>query len=232
MLLLAQRMLSGLIEVYCIAAYDILNPDHANRPLKLLYLLRINLGIEPAEISKFMEMFHQQRSFSPLPGMVQVNAITHSSEYDKEYFGRPYRKDVKYVEESVDDNMKSENGLPVMILGFVLRGDVATSVSVVTFLTPQAMEVARKRELYTQVSSIRGTYQVPFSTDSTIEFFNGLIRDGKSNKFLTIPMKQKDAEMVKAVGRNDTEHSKAVQYLLTKTKRDSIYTPVAYSFSS
>ncbi|KAJ4491700.1 hypothetical protein C8R41DRAFT_981415 [Lentinula lateritia] len=236
MRILAQRLLRGLIEVFCITSYDIINTNHRpSRSPKLPYLLRIDLGVEPAEISKFMEIFHPQTEVdsNPPPGMVQVNAITHSEEYVKEYFSRSYRKDSRYVEESVDDNMKSKNGLPVMIMEFVLRGDVSSSVSVFTSLTPQAMEVARKRQPYTQLSSIRGTFKVPFSADSTIECLNGLIRDDKTDKFLLrIPMKPYDVGIISAAGRKDFSHSKAVEYLLVKMKRDRIYTPIAYNFSS
>ncbi|KAF9074694.1 hypothetical protein BDP27DRAFT_1316676 [Rhodocollybia butyracea] len=229
------RFLRGYLEVYSIIVFDLLNPNRPGNPLNLPLLLRIDIGLEPADITSFMEMFYDQKKLTgSIPGMFQVNAITHSDNvYALEYFSRRPRRGAQWVEEEVDDRLKSKNGLPVVHMEFIYRGEVENSLTVVSSLSKEAMELAREQSPYLKKSAIRGTIEMPFGADSTIQALNGIIRDDKQDKLLLRAfMGRKDVEIIRAAGRNDNDYSRAVQYLLAKTRSDSIYTPIAFDLSS
>ncbi|KAJ7657291.1 hypothetical protein DFH06DRAFT_1473274 [Mycena polygramma] len=229
------------IQLCFIMAFDLLRQPQLDKP----FIARIDIGVEPADVREFFNIYTGQ--FPPgyvpgtFPGMVQVNGFTPLP--DDNYIGEKFLSIWRATKESVNAYRELEN-CPV---GLLVVSKATAIFNVIPIVIRQsAMDLMRSRPSLAEISAITGAKKVvPIDIGGCLELINKHIRaDDKNKPSLRLTMSPDDIQIIcdAASGNvgparssnwyNFTPHPQLGAALLKeKMARETLYKP-ALMFSS
>jgi hypothetical protein len=214
--LAANKLLLVYLQVCLVLHFDLLHNPTLDKP----FMARIDVGIEPSDISVFLQLFAgiDRESRSQTEGMLQLNALT-PCELATTPLTQNRLKLWRHAREEANAEGCSLD--PVGLVEFV--NDSEHSLTIPIHIQSAALLIAQRADPFTRVSALTGRRtETPLSDMSCLEFINTHIRaDSKNLLLLRTNMREADKEIIHGAGRG--EDKQAVVILKEKMARELIY---------
>ncbi|KAJ7090468.1 hypothetical protein C8R44DRAFT_648243, partial [Mycena epipterygia] len=215
-------ILNMYLQACLILHFDLLHHPQLDPPFRA----RVDIGIEPAEIPDFLNIFlGNQARGGEIKGMVQVNAVTPLESIATAKLG-PERA---LVWHKARETSNAGDCLGLIEFG---NGESVQTIASTIRIEPPVMEFVRQAEPWVRTSAITGEVtEVPFNFDTCLETLNMHIRaDKKDQLLLRTTLRPSDTQAIRDAAANVATHS--AQVLRAKMARESIYTPFKISRGS
>ncbi|KAJ7211901.1 hypothetical protein B0H12DRAFT_1276352, partial [Mycena haematopus] len=225
--LYASTFLNMQLQGAFISAFDLLRDPRLDRP----FAARVDIGVEPADLMVFMDIYRG----GPLPdkalGMVQVNALTPLPD-------AWITEQATHVWRSAREGMTSA-GLGSAPVGLVVLSKASALIHIYPITVfPQMMKLMCDSPTFQRMSSLTGiSTAVPVNVDSLMEMINKHIRADDKNKLsLRTEMTAGDVQVIRDAASGNVLKTRAADWPLVapppqlaatilkeKMARDSMY---------
>jgi len=221
--LVANIAVNLMLQVCAVLDLDLLNDKKKEVGFKVPFMIRVDIGIEPTEMAKFVKLCLTDE---PVPetveGLVQVNHfISHVPGRSGNAPLTPTRYKVWRTKRE-KANKEGNNGVPLGLLEFVNDSDF--SITMPLCIDAGAQKLAKDAEPFTTISAFTGIKsEKPLTVESCMEFINLHIRADKQNQ---LKLRTEMTESDKAIVRGVTDKSvtkDAVRALRGKMARETLY---------
>ncbi|KAJ7162487.1 hypothetical protein C8R46DRAFT_1353380 [Mycena filopes] len=208
------------IQACLILHFDLLDRPQLDKP----FMARIDLGIEPANTAQFFDIFiGKPIPTDKIPGMLQVNAFTPLPPTAMADL-TPKRMDIWRQARAAADKT-GFRGDSVGLLEFG-NGENVQTITLPVHIQHRAMDLVRVSDPWVMTSAITGIQtEVPFNTESCMEFMNIHIRSDKQDQLLLrTKMRPSDIQIIQdaAVG----SQTSPAHILRLKMAREAIFRPL------
>ncbi|KAJ7714031.1 hypothetical protein B0H14DRAFT_3523112 [Mycena olivaceomarginata] len=220
--LYSNQLLNTHIQACFILHFDLLRRPQLDKP----FMARIDIGIEPAEMPNFLNIFlgDQLDAKMKMKGMLQLNALTPLPPGAIADL-TPLRMDIWHqARESANRNGFSDDSFGLMEFG---NGDGQQTITCPVHIQKAAMDLVRVSPPWVMTSAITGkTTEVPFNIETCMEFINTHIRsDKKDQLLLRTEMRASDIQIIRDAGAERDTYPALI--LRAKMRRESIFKPFA-----
>ncbi|KAJ7161895.1 hypothetical protein C8R43DRAFT_316048 [Mycena crocata] len=218
---LVQNFYSNPVLNTHLQACFILHFDLLNRPqLDTPFMARVDIGIEPADMPDFFNIFMDEPVSDKMRGMLQVNAFTPMPR-EKMADLTPMRKEIwRTARQSANKRD------PVGLVEFG-NGESLQTFTFPVYIQSAAMDLARASSPWDMKSSITGQVtEAPFTIENCMQFMNTHIRADKKNQLLLrTDMRPSDIQIIRDTAAGSNTHPARI--LKAKMAREQIFTPFA-----
>ncbi|KAJ7752479.1 hypothetical protein DFH07DRAFT_825496 [Mycena maculata] len=217
--LVSNAVLRLYLQTCFVLDLDLLRHPHLDKP----FMARVDIGIEPADILDFVNIFlGQGPSKKTIPGMLQVNGFTAGTQAQMVDL-TPKRREI-WREARERANSSGCRGDSVGLVEFTNGGNKnINSITMPVHIESAAMRLVKEAEPFPMVSAITGEVMIrPFSTEACMEFINTHIRADKKNQLLLrTEMRPSDIQIIHDAAANSSSVSALI--LNEKLAREHIY---------
>ncbi|KAJ7444042.1 hypothetical protein FB451DRAFT_1295019 [Mycena latifolia] len=213
----ANTLLNKHLQACFILHFDLLRRPQLDKP----FMARVDIGIEPADIPDFFNVFvGQPLGDEKMRGMLQVNAFTPAAMKDL----TPMRQDIwRQARASANEKGFARDSFGLVEFG---NGESMQTITVPIHIQAAALELVRRASPWEMRSAITGKVtEKAFNIDGCMEFMNTHIRADKKNTLhLRTDMRASDFQIIRDAGA-DVEGVPA-KLLRAKMAREDLYKPV------
>ncbi|KAJ6505753.1 hypothetical protein C8R47DRAFT_1102344, partial [Mycena vitilis] len=229
----ASTFLTMQLQGAFVAAFDLLRDPHLDR----LFAARVDIGVEPADLMAFMDIYHGGTGKPTTEGMVQINAFTPLPD-------AWITAQAMQVWRTARESTKAA-GMGTSPVGLVVLSKANALVQIFPIIVfPQMIRMMRDSPTFQRVSSLTGiTTVVPVNIYSLMEMMNKHIRADSKNKLaLRTEMTPADVQVIRDTANGNVLKTRGADWPLVapppqlaatilkeKIARDPIYS-ITFTF--
>ncbi|KAJ7140664.1 hypothetical protein C8R44DRAFT_866369 [Mycena epipterygia] len=215
--LYSNPVLKSNLQACFVLHFDLLRHAQLDKPFRA----RVDIGIEPADMVDFFNIFNGQPPANNLLGMVQVNAFTPLPPVTLAGLTPMHRESWRQTREHADKMGYRGDSVGLLEFG---NGDETFMLAV--HIQSHALELVKASPPLVMKSAITGKVtQKSFNIETCMEFMNTHIRADKKNQLLLrTDMRPSDIQIIRAAGTGSDRS--AARILKAKMAREQIFTPV------
>jgi hypothetical protein len=177
--LYSNQLLNTHIQACFILHFDLLRRPQLDKP----FMVRIDIGIEPAEMANFLNIFlgDQLDAKMKMKGMLQLNALTPLPPGAIADL-TPLGMDIWHqAHESANRNGFSDDSVGLMEFG---NGDGQQTITCPVHIQKAAMDLVHVSPPWVMTSAITGkTTEVPFNIETCMEYVSSSLRTSSPFRF-------------------------------------------------
>ncbi|KAJ7459249.1 hypothetical protein FB451DRAFT_1272310 [Mycena latifolia] len=213
-------VLHGYLQACFILDFELLRRPHLDEP----FMARVDLAIEPADITDFFDIFlGQDLPDKKVMGMVQFSGFSPATPAMMSNL-TPQRKEMWCeARATLNTDVTRSQFIGLVEMG---NGDSGMSITLPMVIQRPAMQMVEKAEPFQQISAITGqSKSMPFSVEACMEFINMHIRADKENQLLLrTEMRPADIQAIRDAAANS--NNLPARILREKMARENIYRPL------
>ncbi|KAJ6480469.1 hypothetical protein C8R47DRAFT_1135927 [Mycena vitilis] len=218
--LYANQLLNKHIQACFILHFGLLQNPHLDKP----FMARIDLGIEPADITDFLKVFMgEPLGETTMKGMLQINKFCPATPEQMEGL-TPMRMNIWREARASTDRAGFRN-TPVGLIEFG-NGMNPQTLTCPVRVGEDALDLVNESPPWVMTSAITGeSNDLPFNIETCMEFMNTHIRaDKKDQLLLRTDMRPSDIQIMRDAANGAT--TIPGQILRAKMAREDIFKPV------
>ncbi|KAJ6573112.1 hypothetical protein DFH09DRAFT_1312375 [Mycena vulgaris] len=187
------------------------------------FMARIDIGIEPANMPDFFNIFIGQPVGDKVQGMLQVNGFTPLPAAAMADITPMRMKIWREARESANKNGFKGDSVGLVELA---NGEGEQTITLPVHIQKAAKELARQLPPWVMTSAITGKVtEAPFNIETCMEFMNTHIRADKKNQLLLrTEMRPSDIQIIRDAAADSNTHPAG--FLKAKMAREHIFKPL------
>ncbi|KAJ6594919.1 hypothetical protein B0H19DRAFT_1057128 [Mycena capillaripes] len=187
-------------------------------------MARIDLGIEPADVPEFFNIFvNEPVDTANMKGMLRVNGFTPLTPQQMDDL-TPMRMNIwRQARENADRLGFQGDYVGLMEFG---NGTSQQKITCTIHIQQAAMDLVRESQPWVMTSAITGRVtEAPFNIETCMEFINTHFRaDKKDQLLLRCPMRESDVQIIRDAAADSNTYP--AQILKAKMAREDLFKPL------